>query len=106
MLISFINKVKFHFLAQFPADHLSCTVVSSLLVQMSKFTTFAYYGINRFVFVTTKPSLAFLLRIIDFGFDRIGRNGVILAASNIEQVLGTTPHKTPTLAPHHENYTS
>ena len=29
--------------------------------------------------------------------------------SNIEQVLATTPHKTPTIQPpasHHENYTS
>ena len=29
--------------------------------------------------------------------------------SNIEQALGTTPHKTPTIRPlasHHENYTS
>ena len=31
------------------------------------------------------------------------------AASNIEQVLAATPHKTPTIRPpasHHENYTS
>ena len=50
--------VKFLFLKQFPVDHLSHSVM--------------YY---RLVFITTQPTLAILLRIIDFGCDIIGPYG-------------------------------
>ena len=60
--IPFISMVKFHFLAQFPVDHFSHPVVSSLDLLFCQFAIFAYYVINRFVSMTTQAKP---LRIID-----------------------------------------
>ena len=44
---------KFQFLAQFSEDHLPHPVVSTLILFLGLFPTFAYYVINRFVSITT-----------------------------------------------------
>ena len=64
--IPFGSIVKFHFLSQFRADHLPHPVMSRLIILLSLFDTFAHYVINRFI--TTLPTLAILLRSIDFRF--------------------------------------
>ena len=67
----FGRMVKFQFLAQFSVDHLAHPVVSSFILLLRSFATFAYV-INRFVFVATKSTLAYLLRISYFRINIIG----------------------------------
>ena len=43
---------QFKFLAHFPVDHLAHSVVSSLVLLLSQFAAFAYYGIDGFLSVT------------------------------------------------------
>ena len=63
----FANLLKFLYLVQFPVSHLSHPVMSTLVFLLCQFKTFAYYVINCFISVTTKPTLA----IINFCFDII-----------------------------------
>ena len=53
-------------------DHLSHPVVSSLVFFPRKFVALAYYVIDGFVSITTKPTYAILLRLIYSCFDIIG----------------------------------
>ena len=46
--------------------------MSSLLLLLRQFAAFAFYLINRVIFVTTKPILAILLLIINLCFDIVG----------------------------------
>ena len=68
----FVSSVKFQFLAQFPVDHLSHPTMPSLVSLLRQFVAFAYYVINCLIFVTTEPTYAIPLRIIDFHLDKIG----------------------------------
>ena len=52
MLLPFCSIVNFSFLAQFSMNHLPRPVVSSLILLLRKFSTFAYYVINRFFSIT------------------------------------------------------
>ena len=49
----------------------------SLLFLSFQFAAFAYV-INNFIYISTKSTLAILLRIINFCFDIIGSYGIIL----------------------------
>ena len=51
--IPFYSMIKFQFLIQFPVDHLPCPFVSSLILSLHEFATFAYYVINRFLSIIT-----------------------------------------------------
>ena len=51
--IPFVCIVKFQFFAQFPLDHLSNTVVSSLIFYLHYFATLIYNAINHQVSITT-----------------------------------------------------
>ena len=62
--IPFVHMVKFKLLAQFPVDHLVYPVVSSLIRFLRLVTAFAYYVIDRFLSITTWPTLAILLRLV------------------------------------------
>ena len=72
--IPFIHMDKFQFLAQFPMDHLAHPVVSSLILFLYLFAAFAYV-INRLVSITTLPTYAILLRLINSCFHP---NGIVL----------------------------
>ena len=65
--ISFGYMVKFESLVQFPVDHLSHPVMPSLVLHLCWFAGFAYV-INRFISVSTLPTLSILLRIIFLGW--------------------------------------
>ena len=75
--IPFVRMVKFKFLAQFPVDYLSHSVVSSLIHFLRKF---AYNVIDHFVSTTTLPSSAGLLRPISSCFDMVGPYSVVLCS--------------------------
>ena len=62
--IPLVCMVKFKFLAQFLLDRPLHPVVSSLIVFLSKFVTFAYYVINRFVSIPTQLLLLLLLLLL------------------------------------------
>ena len=51
--VPFLRMVKFKFLAQFPVDHFTHPVVSSLILLQRLFAAFAYYVIDCFVSITT-----------------------------------------------------
>ena len=53
MHIAFVWVVKFKILAQFLMDHLAHPVVSGVILSLHLFSAFAYYVIDRFVFITT-----------------------------------------------------
>ena len=69
--IPFGSMFKFYFHTKVPMNHLTHPVVSSLTRPWPKFTIFIYYAINRFVSVTTYPTLIILLCIIEFGLNII-----------------------------------
>ena len=75
--VPFVRRDKLQFLAQFPVDHLAHPVVSSFIL-LCKFAALAFYVIDCFVSVTTKPTLAIVLRLIHSSFDMIGPYGVVL----------------------------
>ena len=50
--IPFVGMVKFEFLAHLPVDHLANPVVSSLILLLCQFATFAHYVIDGFISVT------------------------------------------------------
>ena len=51
--IPFVRIAKFKFLAQFPIDHPSNSIVSGLILFLSLFAAFAYYVSNHFVYIAT-----------------------------------------------------
>ena len=53
VIIPSVYMVNFKLLAQFPMDHFSHPVMSSLIIPLRKFIKFAHYVINRFVSITT-----------------------------------------------------
>ena len=56
--ISFGSMVKFQYLAQFQVDHLSPSVIPSLVIRLYPFAAFAYYVIKRLLPISTKPIVA------------------------------------------------
>ena len=51
--ITLVSMVKFKFLAQYPMDHFLHPVVSSLILYLHYFATFAYNMTDHFVSITT-----------------------------------------------------
>ena len=51
--VPFSYIIKFQFLAQFPVDHISLSVVSGLIFLLCYLAAFVYYAINDFVTITT-----------------------------------------------------
>ena len=76
--IPFIRMVKFQFIALFPVDHLTHSVVSCLILSLYWFASSTYYVIDRFISITTLPTFAILLRLIYACFDIVGPYNVIL----------------------------
>ena len=68
--IPFGSTVKFKFLAQFPVDHPAHPIMSSLIIFLHTFTAFTYV-IDRFVSITTWPTLAIILCLINLRFNKV-----------------------------------
>ena len=62
--IPFGSMVEFHFLPQFPVDHVPYLVVSSLILFFRLFSVFTFYMINHFILFTILSSLSILLSYI------------------------------------------
>ena len=77
----FLVVSNFKFLTQFLVDHFPHSVVSSLILTLHLFTTFACDMIIGFVFVTILSTLAKLLRIIDFRFNIFSPHGVFFTSA-------------------------
>ena len=76
--IPFGSIAKFESLAQFPVDYLSFLVIPCLVLILYKFARFVYFVINLFICVSPYPTQAILVPIINFRFDEIGPNDIIL----------------------------
>ena len=62
--IPFVCMVEFKFLAHLSVDHLAHPLMSNLILLLCKFAAFAYYVINHYVPIITKPTFAVLLCLI------------------------------------------
>ena len=51
--ITLVSKAKIESFAQFPVDHLSNPIMSSLVFLLYRFAAFAYYMINLLISITT-----------------------------------------------------
>ena len=76
--IQFIRMIKLPFLSQFLVNHIAHLFGRCLILFLYHFAPFAYYVIDRFVSIITKPTSAVSLGLIYFCFDMISPYGVVL----------------------------